>query len=204
MIQGPSDVVSRIASREPAVVRLTATLSRSDLLWLANTAHGAGGHWHARVHGGEPEHDHLAEPESAGRYLADHGVHVPDVLPDPAALAELRIVREMVERLIEPGADPWTAEGRALLESADFAVTADGQVASSRTGWAGFSRELILPLLDLVRDDARLRRCANPSCHLLFEDVSRNHARRWCDTAGCGNRDRVRRARGRHAPPPSA
>jgi predicted RNA-binding Zn ribbon-like protein len=38
----------------------------------------------------------------------------------------------------------------------------------------------------------------------LFEDGSPNHARRWCDTAGCGNRDRVRRARSRAAVAPKS
>jgi len=42
----------------------------------------------------------------------------------------------------------------------------------------------------------RVRLCGNPHCRLIFVDVSRNRSRRWCDSAGCGNRDRVRRYRG--------
>jgi hypothetical protein len=36
--------MSRIASRDLAVVQVTGRLSRSDLLWVANSAYGPGGH----------------------------------------------------------------------------------------------------------------------------------------------------------------
>jgi CGNR zinc finger len=189
--------MSRIASRDPAVVRVSGPLSRSDLLWVANTGHGAGGHWHARVRGGEPDHDHLTSAEGARRYLADHRVPVPDDEPDATALAELGVIRAMVWRFLAPDADPWTDDGRALLVSARFALDADARMSDRQPGWRGFARNLLLPLLGLVEDRAQLRQCANPACRLVFEDGSRNHARRWCDTTGCGNRDRVRRARGR-------
>jgi len=189
--------VSRIASRDPASVPLTARVSRSDLLWVANTAHGPAAHWHARPRGGEPDHDHLASPEGARRYLADHGVPIPDEPADAVALGELGIVRAMVERLVVLDDDPWTDAGRALLTTGDYALDSEGRIASTEAGWRGLSRDLLLPLVGLVADHVVLRRCGNPACRLLFEDGSRNRARRWCDTTGCGNRDRVGRARGR-------
>ena len=39
--------------------------------------------------------------------------------------------------------------------------------------------------------DAPLRRCANPSCGLLFYDTSRTGHRRWCMMNVCGNRNKV-------------
>jgi len=39
--------------------------------------------------------------------------------------------------------------------------------------------------------EARIRRCANPSCRLFFYDDSRTHRRRWCSMATCGNRHKV-------------
>jgi predicted RNA-binding Zn ribbon-like protein len=43
--------------------------------------------------------------------------------------------------------------------------------------------------LDTFRQDARrIRRCAGPTCVLLFLDVSKSGRRRWCDMAICGNR----------------
>jgi hypothetical protein len=193
--------MSHIASREPEVVRLTGRLSRSDLLWVANTAHGPGGHWHARVRDGEPDHDHLSSADAGWRYLADHRVPVPDGPPDAVALVELGVIREMVKRLLVPGSDPWTAEGRTLLAGARFVLHEGGLVTDAEPGWRGFCRDLLPPLMALIAACAPLRSCSNPACRLVFEDGSRNHGRRWCDTAGCGNRDRVRRARGRETGP---
>ena len=174
---------------------MTGRLSRSDLLWVANTLHGPGGHWHARARAGEPDHDHLESPEAAMRYLADHRVPVPDQPPDEVALAELGVVRAMVHRLVTPGTDPWTDEGRALRSTARYGLDERGRLADEQTGWRGLCRDLLVPLLALIDNHAGLRECANPACRLLFDDGSPNHARRWCDTAACGNRDRVRRAR---------
>jgi len=43
----------------------------------------------------------------------------------------------------------------------------------------------------------RLSLCAADDCGWLFIDGSRNHSRRWCDMADCGNRAKVRRFRDR-------
>jgi predicted RNA-binding Zn ribbon-like protein len=187
--------VSRIGPREPAAPRVVARLSRTDLLWVANTAHGSGGHWHARAHAGAADHDHLATPEGAVRYLADHRVAVPRALPDQAALSRLRAIRAAVARLAEPDGDPWTADAVGMLAGARYALAPDGRLSSPAEEWRGFCDDLLLPLVDLAVSGTVLRRCANPACRLLFEDGSRSHSRRWCDSAACGNRDRVRRAR---------
>ena len=49
----------------------------------------------------------------------------------------------------------------------------------------------------------RLRRCGRSTCYWLFIDETRNHSRRWCEMASCGNVVKVRRFRekshrGRH------
>jgi predicted RNA-binding Zn ribbon-like protein len=55
----------------------------------------------------------------------------------------------------------------------------------------------------LSTDDLSLvRACQNPECVLFFYDTTKNHARRWCSMAACGNRAKVaahyrRSARGR-------
>jgi len=33
-----------------------------------------------------------------------------------------------------------------------------------------------------------VKKCDNPHCILYFYDTTKNHARRWCSMAGCGNR----------------
>lgn len=44
----------------------------------------------------------------------------------------------------------------------------------------------------------RVKVCDAHDCGWFFVDVSRNRSRRWCDMAGCGNRDKARRYRERH------
>ena len=46
-------------------------------------------------------------------------------------------------------------------------------------------------------DTSRLRVCGGADCGWLFEDVSRNHSRQWCDMQMCGNLTKVRRFRER-------
>jgi predicted RNA-binding Zn ribbon-like protein len=44
----------------------------------------------------------------------------------------------------------------------------------------------------LSSDDLSLvKACQNPQCVLFFYDTTKNHARRWCSMAACGNRAKV-------------
>lgn len=43
-------------------------------------------------------------------------------------------------------------------------------------------------------DAGRVQCCAAQGCGWFFLDTSPNRRRLWCDSAGCGNRERVRRA----------
>ena len=58
-------------------------------------------------------------------------------------------------------------------------------------------RSLLLPVAEAAadllttRDLSLLKRCENPACVLFFYDTTRNHARRWCSMAFCGNRHKV-------------
>ena len=53
---------------------------------------------------------------------------------------------------------------------------------------------LLLPLAeamgDLIchADFSRVKNCEGPSCTMWFNDVTKNHIRRWCDMNVCGNR----------------
>lgn len=49
----------------------------------------------------------------------------------------------------------------------------------------------------LFRAPNRLKLCENPDCRRAFFDRTRSRTRRWCDSASCGNRVRVRRYRER-------
>jgi len=54
--------------------------------------------------------------------------------------------------------------------------------------------QLIVPIaaaaMDLLchGDLSLVKKCDNPRCILYFYDTTKNHARRWCSMAACGNR----------------
>lgn len=52
-------------------------------------------------------------------------------------------------------------------------------------------------LLTSNEDRVLLRECASDTCEWLFLDRTRNHSRRWCDMADCGNRAKQQRLRAR-------
>jgi predicted RNA-binding Zn ribbon-like protein len=60
---------------------------------------------------------------------------------------------------------------------------------------------LALSASDLMTSKAvdRVRACDNPECRWLFLDTSKNHTRRWCDMALCGNRMKARRFKANRA-----
>lgn len=190
--------MSRIGPRQPLPIDLRPRLSIEDLLWVANTRHGPGGHWFARVTDDLGDHDHLAEPGEAKDYLVRHRVPLPKEDPSPKDLRQLDEVREMVRGLVNPTSPAWTTAVRAILESSRFSAGTDGTIQADATDWDAFIRDLMLPLLQLIDVRERLRLCGNEHCRLVFLDLSRNQSRRWCDTAGCGNRERVRRYRDSH------
>jgi predicted RNA-binding Zn ribbon-like protein len=45
----------------------------------------------------------------------------------------------------------------------------------------------------------RLKACRADDCKWAFIDTARNRTRIWCDMAVCGNREKARRYRNRHA-----
>jgi predicted RNA-binding Zn ribbon-like protein len=56
-------------------------------------------------------------------------------------------------------------------------------------------RRLALAVADLLAspDLSRVGRCGNEPCGWLFVDRTRSRTRRWCTSAGCGNRERAKR-----------
>ena len=58
---------------------------------------------------------------------------------------------------------------------------------------------IALRAIRLIGSDASLRQCGADNCTRIFVDRSRRGDRKWCDMAGCGNRDKARAHRARRA-----
>jgi predicted RNA-binding Zn ribbon-like protein len=125
---------------------------------------------------------------------------------DISAREAARTVR-FVHRLragLRAALDPATA-GPAAIHALDavlrdapgvlHAEPSSGRVAVSLaaiTPGAQLRLDIAAATMDIFRhDDRRIRRCAGPTCVLLFLDVSKSGRRRWCDMAVCGNRAKV-------------
>lgn len=173
----------------------------AELLVVVNTRHGPGGHRGLRARPGDPMHDHLADPVEARRFIEDHHVAVPPGMPEADALEALRQVRRQVRALAgEPGAAPPDESAiRCLFHRYAVRLEPDGTLApiDNRVGWDAFVADLLVPLIEVQRVEARLRMCGNPLCRFLFLDRSRNASRVWCEMAVCGNRVRGSRHRRR-------
>jgi predicted RNA-binding Zn ribbon-like protein len=104
-----------------------------------------------------------------------------------------------------PPADDLATLNRFVADSyREARLAVDGDRVVLETG--SHRDPLDLPFAPLVRaavelltsDQARLvGTCADRTCGWLFLDTTRNRTRRWCDMKDCGNRNKVRRFRGR-------
>ena len=109
------------------------------------------------------------------------------------------VLREMVERLVSG-----KSAGQGALDEINRVLaqeTGCNQLLRGADGYAlhfqSARREAIhllvpvaLSAAELLRnsDPQRIRRCGNPACRLYYYDTSKNHTRRWCSMAVCGNR----------------
>ena len=113
---------------------------------------------------------------------------------------ELRaVLRAMAERLAAG-----KSAGQGALDEINRVLaqeTGYNQLVRSADGYAFHfqpaQREaihLLTPIAksaaELLRDSdpLRIRKCGNPVCGLYYYDTSKNHTRRWCSMAVCGNR----------------
>ncbi len=125
---------------------------------------------------------------------------------EPRALADLSklnrlIARDDVYRQIEPRS----------AETTGFTQQQTSEATSSSLQWQRHRRwrtpaDLLLPIAEAMGDlicqanFERVKNCEGPKCTLWFHDTSKNHTRRWCTMAVCGNRAKAAAHRARTRP----
>jgi predicted RNA-binding Zn ribbon-like protein len=132
-----------------------------------------------------------------------------------AALADARRIRSVLRQLADEGArdasvrrDVVAEINRVLGRSAGTRrLEAHGDGTFTRTfvpGGDAFAG-LVIPIVESAADALvhhelpRVRRCAARNCQRVFQDTTKNAARRWCDMTTCGNRAKAERFRSRGA-----
>lgn len=147
--------------------------------------------------------ERLADPAALARWIRQARLYSPggaEPQVGEGALAEARVLREAVHRLVHAAmdgrdADPAdvTTVNRAAARPDLVPQLAPGGGAGlrwrgdgdARAALATVARDAILllggPLV------ARVKECGNPTCSLLFLDDSQARRRRWCSMDRCGN-----------------
>ena len=114
-----------------------------------------------------------------------------------------QILREMCERLTR-GADLTAAQIKTLN---DYLRENNDGFARIEKGENGFEKKFAVnyrepaQILRVVAESWAdllcfgnldfLRKCESATCVLYFYDTTKNHKRRWCSMAGCGNRHKA-------------
>ena len=145
----------------------------------------------------------LETPADLDRWLVSSGL----VERQPGAGGEdVALARELREAVYAIASGKGTGAARerlnavAALPAAPPRLTASGELArdgNARELLATIAREAVELFGSPERE--RIRSCEGEGCAILFLDLSRSGARRWCSMAGCGNRAKARafRERGR-------
>lgn len=154
----------------------------------------------------DPPQDLIADPAAADAWWRLQSPRLPvGPAPDLAATQRLRTaIRDLFDAHLEgrrpdPGSlDDVNAAAAAVPTSLRLTATDGGY--REETDWhaerggnaalAATARGAIELLADEQRL-ARLRRCANPNCSMLF--LAETTRRQWCTPNICGNRTRVAR-----------
>jgi predicted RNA-binding Zn ribbon-like protein len=142
----------------------------------------------------------LAEPGDLVRWLFAAGLATPDVACDRDAVRVARELREAIHQLVHarlartrlPGRARRVLNQVARQGSAPMQLTVEGEArlaGGALQRLAFVANEAIGLLGGAARD--RIRKCENRGCAVLFVDLSRSGARRWCSMAACGNRHKV-------------
>jgi len=162
--------------------------------------------------GTPPEPDLLADDASSrawaraatAAWAQATGQLVPQMVPDPDGLAELRAFRDELHRLTAtPPPEAGDPAAVPVLHTATAALQLDenGQVhlEPRGTGWRRIASLVLVAAFEGQRADTRrrLKVCRNPRCAVTFYDRSRNNSGVWHDVKICGNAANLRAYRAR-------
>ena len=154
--------------------------------------------------------DTIATPDELATWLSEQGLVDDLIEPTEAELADAVAVREAIRELLlaNNGIDTDSATASKTLEEAGRKARLgvrfeDGRpvLAPEDEGAHGAIGRIVAAVAELAPTDEwkRLKTCRDEHCRVAFYDKSRNRSRAWCSMEVCGNRDKQRGYRERHA-----
>lgn len=153
--------------------------------------------------------DRFQSATELGKWLADHRLTKPGIVPSTAAFDTARALRDHIRDYLE--CDPIERRRDTLVSQAldkamarfPLRVTMAGKegmkLAPGGTDAAAGLSAIIAELYNGAADGTleRLKMCASDECKWVFFDRSKPGTRRWCQSTLCGNRQKTRTYRER-------
>jgi predicted RNA-binding Zn ribbon-like protein len=158
----------------------------------------------------EDQRDDLEHGQGLVRWLADHRLVRGPTRASERDAADARAVREARRELLRAnnGVDVDLDRASATLDEAarraGLAVRFDDgtiRFRPTRAGVAGGLALILAAVGEAMADGSwrKLKACRSDACRYAFIDNARNQSRQWCSMEVCGNREKARTFRSRHA-----
>ena len=151
----------------------------------------------------------LTSPAALGAWLHDRGL-LEGKRATAAELARAIELREALRRLllanneVEVDVEPSCLLLEATSKRAGLGLrfkAALPYIAPTAGGVDGALGKIVVAMQVLVADGTwpRLKACRAADCEWAFIDNAKNQSRAWCSMRSCGNREKARAFRARHA-----
>jgi predicted RNA-binding Zn ribbon-like protein len=154
--------------------------------------------------------DTIGTPDELAMWFSEQGLvddlveptdeEVTDALAVREAIRELLLANNGVETHVDAASKTLEEAGRKAhlgvrFENGRPVLAPEGDGAGAAIG------RLVATVAELAPTDEwkRLKTCRDEHCRVAFYDKSRNRSRAWCSMEVCGNREKARSFRKRHA-----
>jgi predicted RNA-binding Zn ribbon-like protein len=141
--------------------------------------------------------DDLAEPPGLRDWLADAGLLPARARVSASDHARAIELREAIRALAEGGDDVTAVNAAAARARLHPVLSDEGSTLEPAAGGVdGALGRIVAALHASVAEGTwpRLKACERHACRWAFYDHSKNRSGHWCSMAGCGSREKNRRA----------
>jgi predicted RNA-binding Zn ribbon-like protein len=158
----------------------------------------------------EIDADLFDSPDALATWFSEQGLVDDFVEPTDDELADALAVREAIRDLLfaNNGVETDTDSASKTLEAAGREARLGVRFEHGRPvlapegdGARAAIGRIVAAVAELAPTDEwkRLKACRDENCRVAFYDKSRNRSRAWCSMEVCGNREKARSFRQRHA-----